>query len=336
MRHKFPFTATQNLSGLITIGITLCTIIACNVSDKTTDNYTQTWLDPLADTLQAMVRQVPGQVGVAVIYDNTDTLVVNNSVDYPLMSMFKLHEALGVCHTLDKKGTGLDTIMNIDAATLDPETWSPMLKEHTGAEFSLTAAELLEYILVQSDNNASNLLFDKIVSVGQADSIIRALTGISDFAMRHTEHQMKADHTRSYDNRTSPLAYAVLVNRLFTDSIVSPEKQAFVKHAMLKCDTGLDRLSAPLAGKPGVTFAHRTGSGYTNPKGEITAVNDGGYVTLPDGKGYSIAVFVKDYAGPQAEADSVIAAISQTVFDHIMGKTSTASGDLRSTKMKKN
>lgn len=274
-------------------------------------------LEALIDTLEDITGRQPAQIGVAVIFDNRDTIVVNNRTDYPLMSMFKLHEALAVCHVLDNNGISLDTVFDIDRAGLNPDTWSPMLKDHISGCFKLTAGELIDYILIHSDNNASNLLFDRVVTVNRTDSIIRS-TGLSDdFLLRYKEAEMQADHQLSYSNRTSPLAYAKLVNRVFTDSILSPSKQEFIKRAMTDCNTGLARLAAPLAGQKGVKFAHRTGSGYINERGEIVAVNDGGYVTLPSGKGYSIAVFVKDYAGEQESAEKAIAEISSAVFSHI-------------------
>ena len=73
---------------------------------------------------------------------------------------------------------------------MDPETWSPMLKEHAEENLNLTVEELLRYILQQSDNNASNLLFDRIVSVEDCDRFIRESTGKDDFRISYTERQM--------------------------------------------------------------------------------------------------------------------------------------------------
>lgn len=273
-------------------------------------------LQPLEEALEDVIKKVPGKAGVAVIYDSADTLAVNNSDDYPLMSMFKLHQAVAVCMVLDKMNEGLDTVLYINRGDLDPRTWSPMLKEQPAGDFRLSAGELLEYMLIHSDNNASNLLFDRIVSASATDSLIRGLEGCGDFRIVYKEADMKEDVVRSYDNRTSPLAYASLVNRLFTDSVVNHDKQEFVKQAMGNCNTGPDRLASPLKDVPGIAFAHRTGSGYVTPRGVVVAVNDGGYVTLPSGKGYSIAVFVKDYDGSQADAEKLIAEISRVVLDY--------------------
>lgn len=282
-------------------------------SSATTDSR-----DSLRDSLEAIIAEAPGQIGLAVIFDNGDTLTVNNSADYPLMSMFKLPEALATGKTLDLRGQDFDSVMTINRAHLNPDTWSPMLKDYAGDSWSMTVGDLVRYILIPSDNNASNLLFDSIVSVEETQRFITALLPDTDIKLLHTEAEMQREHEKSYDNSSSPLAYARLVEKVFTDSIISPAKQDFIRRRMLECNTGLDRISAPLLAVKGATFGHRTGSGYTNERGEVTAVNDGGYVTLPDGTAYTIVILVKDFAGPQPEAERIMASLSAAVLDHVL------------------
>ena len=109
---------------------------------------------------------------------------------------------------------------------------------------------------------------------------------------------MAADHSRAYSNTTSPLGAAELMDRLFTDSLVSREKQDFIKEALRECTTGKDRIAAPLTGKEGVGIAHKTGSGYSE-NGVLAAHNDVAYISLPDGTHYTLAVFVKDFRGTE-------------------------------------
>lgn len=146
-----------------------------------------------------------------------------------MMSVLKVHQALAVCNDFDCKGIALDTLLvTIRRDELDPETWSPMLKEHPEAEFSLTGEELLRYTLTQSDNNASNLMFRRLVGVSGTDSLIATVIPRTSFRIAYTEEEMSADHSRAYSNYTSPLGAAVLMNRLFTDSLVSGGKQRFI------------------------------------------------------------------------------------------------------------
>ena len=120
------------------------------------------------------------------------------------MSVFKLHEALAVAHELDSRNQSLDSIMTLQRSQLSETTWSPMLKDYPKGDLKISVGELMRYILTVSDNNASNVLFDSIVSVSHTDSFIRNL-GIPDsFRLQYTESQMQRDHAISYDNYSSP------------------------------------------------------------------------------------------------------------------------------------
>lgn len=303
---------------IILISLVAAFMVACTGSKNTTVSY-----DALVERIDSIISGRPGQFGVAVIVDSRDTVTVNNSDDYPLMSMFKLHQAIAVSRVLDVMGVAFDTVVRVDRRSLDQDTWSPMLKERAEDEIVVSVGELLDYILVHSDNNASNILFDRVASVASTDSIVRNIVPDGRFRLLYTEAEMKAEHGLAYANVSSPLAYAVMVSRLFTDSVVSASKQEFIKDAMRRCSTGESRIAAGLGA--GAVFAHRTGSGYINDRGEVVAVNDGGYVLLPDGGSYSIVVMVKDFAGPQADADKLIAEISRRVYGRLANAASTAS-----------
>lgn len=274
-------------------------------------------LTELRDSLAAIASSVRGEIGIAVIVNGRDTVAVNNDDVYPLMSVFKLHQAIAVCHEFDRTGASLDSVIYFDRGSLNPDTWSPMLKDFRTDHFHMPVGKLLRYALVKSDNNASNLMFDRLVSVAATDSLVATLIPRDQFKLSVREADMQADHSLSYANHSSPLGAAILIERLFTDSIVSPAKQGFIRDAMRECVTGIDRISAPLRDKEGVKVAHKTGSGFTNERGQLIAHNDAAYVELPDGRHYTIVVFVKDFYGNERGASSVISRISATTFKYI-------------------
>ena len=278
--------------------------------------------DVLTDSISQIVSACPGEIGVAVIINNVDTVKVNNKSVYPMMSVFKVHQAIALCNDFDDKGLSLDTLITINREKLDPNTWSPMMKEHTEPVISLSVRELLRYTLTQSDNNASNLMFKDIVKVAQTDSFISTLIPRPSFQIAYTEEDMSADHNKAYSNYTSPLGAAILMNRLFTENLISEEKQTFIKNTLQECVTGTDRISAPLLDKEGVVIAHKTGSGYTNENGVLAAHNDVAYVRLPNQVCYTLAVFVKDFKGNESQASQYVAHISAVVYS-ILTKTST-------------
>lgn len=276
-------------------------------------------LDSLRSEIAAVAADAPAQVGVAVIFDGGDTLTVNNSADYPLMSMFKLHQAVAVCRKATEGAWALDSTIIIDRRNLDANTWSPMLKTFGADTMSVPLSTLIDYILIDSDNNASNLLFDEFVSVALTDSIVRSLVPDGSFVLRHREADMVRDHNLAYENVSSPMAYAVLVDSLFSsERLLDEPLRDYVLSDMKRCVTGMNRIAAGLPA--GAVLGHRTGSGYINEDGKLVAQNDGGRVELPGGASYTIAVFVKDYAGPAEDAEAVIARISAVVAEYAAAK----------------
>lgn len=305
--HQFAFSIT--LLGVL--------VIALLWFHKRPDNSGQpsaAALQLLNDTISKIAAEYPAEIGVALIVNSRDTVAVNNKSVYPMMSVFKLHQALAICNHFDAEGISLDTIMTLQRSKLDPETWSPMLKEHPEAEIKLSVRALLRYTLIHSDNNASNFMFDNLTGTAPTDSFIATVIPRADFKIACREADMSADHAKAYANYTSPLGGAMLMNRLFTDSLVSRDKQTFIMNTLKECKTGTDRIAAPLQGKPGVTAAHKTGSGYRNAQGVLAAHNDVAYITLPNGVSYALAIFVKDFKGDEAEAAKAIARISAAVY----------------------
>lgn len=276
-------------------------------------------IDRLRSEIAAVAAEAPAQVGVAVILDGADTLTVNNSADYPLMSMFKLHQAVSVCRKAMEGAWTLDSTFMIDRRDLDANTWSPMLKTFNADTMSVTLGTLIDYILIDSDNNASNLLFDRFVNVASTDSIVRSLVPDGSFALHHREAAMVRDHGLAYENVSSPMAYAVLIDSLFSsERFLDAPSRDYVISDMKRCVTGMNRIAAGLP--DGAVLGHRTGSGYVNEAGVLVAQNDGGRVELPCGTSYTIAVFVKDYAGPAEDAEAVIARISAMVAEFVAGR----------------
>lgn len=268
----------------------------------------------LTDTIAKITSEYPAEIGVALIVNGTDTVAVNDSSIYPMMSVFKVHQALAICRDFDRKGISLDTVLTITRSELDPHTWSPMMKEHTDTVFTLPVSGLLRYTLTKSDNNASNLMFKALVGTAATDSFIATVIPRPAFQIAWSEEDMSADHSRAYANRTSPLGAAILMERIFTDSLVSAGKQAFIRNTLKECMTGTDRIAAGLPEGEGITIAHKTGSGYINADGILAAHNDVAYIALPNGTHYTLAVFVKDFKGNEKQPAEAIERISAAVY----------------------
>lgn len=293
-------------------------LMFCGSSAKAVDGGFLSCKGVLADTLSQIVSEYPGEIGVALIVNGKDTVTVNDRSVYPMMSVFKLHQAMALCNDFDCRGLSLDSLMTIDRDGLNQKTWSPMMKEHQEPVIVLQVRDLLRYTLEMSDNNASNLMFGRLLGVAATDSYIATLIPRTSFSISWTEAEMSEDHDRAYDNYTSPLGAAILMERLFTENLMDREMQDFIKRTLEECVTGRDRISASIPdGMQGIRIAHKTGSGYTSPEGVLAAHNDLAHIILPDGVSYTLAVFVKDFRGNEAQASQAISKLASAVWSAI-------------------
>ena len=272
----------------------------------------------LKTQLQKIIAGADARVGVAVIADG-DTLTVNGSPDYPLMSVMKLHQAVAVARILEERGLPLTTAVHIYVQDLKAGTWSPLRDARPGGGFDMSVAELLRYTLQQSDNNACDILFDRFAAPEHVDSIIRSM-GFRDFRIAATEDEMHRDLKKCRENVSSPLSAADLMDRLASGTLpLGKEYADFIRSTLLECRTGLNRLPLPLEGS-GALIGHKTGTSDREADGRWTGINDVGFVLLPDRRSYTLAVFISDSALGMEENEKLIADISGAVYSELSGR----------------
>lgn len=270
----------------------------------------------LEEQLRKVIANKKAQIGIAVIINSKDTITINNDARYPMMSVFKLHQALAVADYCEKKGLSFDTPIYIRKADLKTDTYSPLRDLYPDGEISLPIKELLEYTLHLSDNNACDILFLQTGGTEATDHYIRTNLGMRHFAIKATEDEMHRDKNKCYLNWSTPLETVRMIELLLNVPLFDDEYQKFIKTTMMSCETGKDRLARPLQGNKAI-LGHKTGTGDRNDKGQIIGMNDVGFVYLPDGQSYTIAVFIKDSEESEAATARIIADISKTVYRHV-------------------
>ena len=272
----------------------------------------------LKTQIREIIAGADARVGVAVIADG-DTLTVNGSPDYPLMSVMKLHQAVAVAGILEGRGLPLTTAVHIYVQDLKAGTWSPLRDARPGGGFDMSVAELLRYTLQQSDNNACDILFDRFAAPEHVDSIIRSM-GFRDFRIAATEDEMHRDLKKCRENVSSPQSAADLMDRLASGTLpLGKEYADFIRSTLLECRSGLNRLPLPLEGS-GALIGHKTGTSDREADGRWTGINDVGFVLLPDGRSYTLAVFISDSALGMEENEKLIADISGAVYSELSGR----------------
>lgn len=265
----------------------------------------------LYTNIHQFISQQKAEVGVAIIADGKDTVTIENNRRYPLMSVFKLHQALAVGDYCKKHQISFDTLLTVDSTDLQPNTYSPLRDRYPhGGRFSLK--QLMEYTLHLSDNNACDILFKFTGGPAVTDRYIRSL-GINDFSIQYTEDDMHRDLNLGYENWSTPLATAEIIEALLTRTLFDKPHQEFIKEALITCQTGTSRIVHPLQDKQ-VTVGHKTGTGDRNASEQLIAINDAGFVQFPNGHRYTLVVFVKDSQESMEDTEAIIAQISEMVY----------------------
>ena len=270
----------------------------------------------LETQLKEAIKGKKAEIGIAVIIDGKDTVTVNNDIHYPLMSVFKFHQALALADYMGKQKQSLETRLPIKKSDLKPDTYSPLRDKYPQGGTEMSIADLLRYTLQQSDNNACDILFNYQGGPDAVNKYIHSL-GIRECAIVGTETAMHEDLNLCYENWTTPLAAAELVEIFRKKPLFPNVYKDFIFQTMVECQTGQDRLVAPLLDKK-VTVGHKTGTGDLNAKGQQIGCNDIGFVLLPGGRTYSIAVFVKNSEENNQANSKIIADISRIVYEYVM------------------
>lgn len=271
----------------------------------------------LLNKLNEIVDSQEAEIGVAVIVDGQDIIVVNGDRRFQMFSVYKFPIALAYDAFCRENGLSADDWCVIRIQDLEVNTYSPMLRLFAEADsVVLTRGQIVDYAMRVSDNNASDIMLAQMGGTSYVDSYLKR-SGIGDIAVVHTEAEMYRDHSLSKDNSATPVAIA----RLFDGFVAEYDGPTSIdlRSIMESCATGTDRLAAGI-GDEAVAFGHKTGSGFTLPDGYDVAVNDAGYVLLPDGHRYTIAVFIENRPGIKPADGSVIARISEAVYQYAVDR----------------
>lgn len=175
--------------------------------------------------IKKLTQTRQAEVGVAVLYQD-DVFTISNQDQYPLMSVFKLHIALTALNKMEKDHIALDSMVYIKPEQMHKDTYSPLRDKYPNQTIYISYREILEYTLSHSDNNTCDWLIDFVGGIKHVDSYIKSL-GITYLNLTETEHSMHEDIMRSYNNWSTPLSVARLLQKIFTEHILTNEHFIF-------------------------------------------------------------------------------------------------------------
>ena len=141
-----------------------------------------------------------------------------------------------------------------------------MLKKYGSGLYKMSFRELLEWSLIESDNNAADLLLKRVGGTACATTLLKDVAGELDITIGASEQNMHQDPIRVI----SIVLHRWLWLRCSTDltlEIKNRSKSFSDISVMLEqCRTGLDRLAAPFIATNAIV-GHKTGTGFPTPEG---------------------------------------------------------------------
>jgi beta-lactamase class A len=301
----------------------------------------------LERALRGIAETSGGVLGAAALHIETGKRVsIRGDERFPMVSVYKVPIAIAVVTRAEWGELKLTDSVPLLPSDLHPGR-SPLAQRYPAAGVKLTIAQLLEAMLVESDNTAGDLLMRVAGGPEMVTGRLREI-GVRDILVSRPEARIALDYygvtnpppdsawtltllerllrdapaaqrTQGAawfldDERdtATPNAMTDLLAALFAGRVVSPESATWLLELMASTPTGPKRLKGKL---PRATVvAHKTGtSGSTD--GVTGAVNDVGIITLPNGAGHvAISVLVKGTSSETA-AEAAIAGIGERVYN---------------------
>ncbi len=271
----------------------------------------------LRDKIQKITSDKKAVVGVSLIGPNgKDTLSFHGDRPFPMQSVFKFHIALAVLAEVDKGKLSLEQAIHIEKDELLPEDfWSPLRDENPeGGTFTL--ARLIQYMVIQSDNTACDVLIRLIGNPKTVETFCKQ-NKIRDIQITYNEKDMQARWENMFENWTTPKAASEILKIFYEnkDHQLSQKSDDVFWKTNKETTTGQNRIRGLLPKE--TIVAHKTGSSGTHKVTGITeAVNNIGIVFLPDGRYFILSVFVSQSSENLETNERIIAEIAKAVYDH--------------------
>ncbi len=274
-------------------------------------------IDSLRRKIERLIVGKQAKIGVAVMgLKSKDTLTVNNRM-YPMLSVYKYHIALAVLRLVDFGRIKTDQKVFVSKEELHADMYSPLRDNYPEGNVEITVAELMKYMISESDNNACDILLKLLKGPERVEQIIKSV-GITDVTIRVTEREMHDDHKKQYDNRTTPLSAVKALEVCFRPDVISEHNREFLKKLMIETSTGPDKMKGKLP--TGVVVGHKTGNSSRDENGIKAADNDIGFVRLPKEDYFLIAVLITDSKETDKTNADIIADITRMVWNYYEAK----------------
>jgi len=298
--------------------------------------------------LEAKITALANEAGLprvgfaAVDVTKGTTAFVRGGELFPMQSVYKLPIAVAYLRMVQRNEARLETRARLTEDDIAPGR-SPIAARLRRKPTVFTARQLLEHMLLNSDNTATDALMRLAGGPEKIQATIRAFAidglrvdryerdlqpqalgleptpAFADLAKleaavaalgEEKQRQALARYLRDPRDTASPRAVANLITKILSGHLIQPRYAALLFDLMRRTKTGEDRLKAGLP--DGWAFAHRSGTSMT-VGGAIAAFNDVGLATRKDAK-VVIVLFIEGATLPADELARFHRAAARAVF----------------------
>ena len=271
-------------------------------------------LSSLKPKIDELLVNSKAKVSVAILdLKNNDELGIKENESLPTLSVFKFHIALATLKLVDEKKLRLNDKIHISNDDLKKDTWSPIREKYPNGNIDLSIKELLKYMVADSDNNATDIILNKIGGVKYVQNYCDK-NKISPFQIKFDEAGMHISERHLYENTTSTKSLVHTLKRFDAGDLLLKETTNLLREIMLGTTTGTNKLIEQLP--EGTKLAHKTGASGRNAEGITIAENDAGIAYPDNGNNYAIAVFVIDSKDSSEVNTKLISNISKIAWDY--------------------
>lgn len=306
------------------------------------DNPSLSGIQRLEKQIRNVIEGEDGEVGVSLLHIETGReLAVNGDTPFPMASAFKVPVLVEVLSQVREGRFTLDDEIRIQKT--DQHMGSGMLSSLTAPGVVLSVRNLVNLMMLISDNSATDMLLAKVgaenvnarlkglgiggMSVNRScQKLIMDFLGMDYAKYGHlpldevTAAERGGDWTPEEDRKaiiafsadpqdqSTPKAMTALLAKIFRKEIIDPASCDLIMEIMRKCQTGAGRIKGELP--PGTIVAHKTGT-------IAGTVDDCGIIYLPDGQGHLVlTVFTKNFMGETKDVEAIIARIARFAYDY--------------------
>ncbi|MBW0159537.1 class A beta-lactamase [Sedimentimonas flavescens] len=302
--------------------------------------YAQTAEGPsVGAAIERVATQLAGRIGFAAQEIGGDEVIaLNGDETFAMASTYKVAIAAAVLDRVDRGELSLDQMVEVtpDMMMIGDAALNGTFV-HPGLQLSI--ANVIEVMITESDNTATDISMGLAGGPAAVTQYLRRI-GISDISVDRTTGEIigefyglpgpathklatevfkarpellkiQADRNLDFEadprDQATPLAMLQLLLAIDSGTATSAESRDFLIDVMSRTRTGAGRLKGLLP----------RGTPVANKTGTIGGVaNDVGYITLPDGRRFAIAVFTKSSETSEADRDRAIAEVTRSLYDY--------------------